>query len=639
MRRKRPPVHDILEHSPIVNQINSELSTSQSNNNYIKDIYERGLDVIDGHRTDKHYEWQSDVVIPEYFSSFITEQSLVSNQYFSTRDFVEIYLEGDNPEDKLRCEAAKRLINKLLNRRELYHYQKLMRASAIRQLAGVVYFLCWWEQEIITVPTTTSVPQIIPSPDFTQPPQYTELPQTTFNDFVRKDWFNYEVLDPRNVFVSPEYTYSIQDKQYVIIRHEKDLASILSDAERCNYFNLDKLLELKPQTITDTASESYNRELNASFPPTQPSPLFDIYERYGKYWAVVKERDDFGNPLRISIGVDLSGNPLDNAELIETVITIVRSGSTSILVRFDPQRNIDSRNRPYRPIIRGLYYIHPSRSEGMTDTTHCINLQEAVNDTINISNDRVMLATFPAFKARKYSFDDISELYIAPDRPLLLDDINDLQELKITDNIQGAMIQTNLLINQLQQLRAIFPTTMGNLGTLKSSMTATAVAGAENRTDIRQSFKAMCLEYTMLTDFYWMMLQMAHQYMREETAREILGDLIRNFDPDADYTYKPVTSAIEQEQSKQMKIRNYTQILQTVANIKHPDTIKMVNYILGEILKLMGQEYSIVQTQLMNPQQSMQYGNQASAPEEPPTSNQYGLNMNPIDQMIRGVKK
>jgi len=201
------------------------------------------------------------------------------------------------------------------------------------------------------------------------------------------------------------------------------------------------------------------------------------------------------------------------------------------------------------------------------------------------------------------------------------------------------MVQTNLLINQLQQLRAIFPTTMGNLGTIKSSMTATAVAGAENRTDTRQSFKAMCFEHTMLTDFYWMMLQMAHQYMREETAREILGDLIRNFDPDADYTYKPVTSAIEQEQSKQMKIRNYMQVLQTVANIKHPDTIKIVNYILGEILKLMGQEYSIIQTQLMNPNQPMQYGNQASAPEEPPTSNQYGLNMNLIDQMIRGVKK
>lgn len=637
MKRKR--IDDI--YSPLLNQLNSELSVSHGNNRYIQDIYEQGLAVIDGYRTAQKYEWQSDVIVPEYFSSFITEQSLISNQYFSTRDFVEIYLEGDKPEDKLKCEAAKRLINKLLNRRELYHYQKLMRASAIRQLAGVVYFLCWWEQEVYTVPTTTNIPQVTASEDYTMSPQMFSIPQTTFREEIRKDWFNYEVIDPRNAFVSPEYTYSLQDKQYVIIRHEKDLASLIADAKRCNYFNIDKLKELKPQTITETASESYNKEQNASFPHNLPSPIFDVYERYGKYWAVVKETDNYGIPTKITPGIDISGNPLDNAVLIETVITFVKSGGESVLIRFEPQRNVDYRHRPYRPIIRGLYYIHPSRSEGMTDTNHSINLQEAVNDTINISNDRVMLATFPAFKARKYSFDDVSELYIAPDHPILLDDPNsDLQELKITDNIQGAMLQTNLLINQLQQLRAIFPTTMGNLGSVKSSMTATAVAGAENRTDIRQSFKAMCFEYTTLSEFYWMMLQMAYQYMREETAREIFGEeLMPYFSPDADYTFKPVTSAIEQEQSKQMKIRNYTQILQTVANVRHPDTVKVVNYILTEILKLMGQEYSIIQTQLMNPQQPMQYENQAQAPQSPPTSNQYGLNMNPIDQMIRGVKK
>lgn len=630
----------ILNENGVISIFEHELSVSKSNNQFISSVYEEGLACIDGQRTRQKYEWQSDVNIPEFFSSFITELSMVSSQYFQTRDFVEIYLEGDKQEDKFKCEAAKRLINKILNRRELYHYIKLLRASGIRQLAGVVYLLCWWEQEIIRIPETETVPSIIVSEDMSSPPTISYNPQTVYREKIVKDWFNYDVIDPRNVFVSPEYTYSIQDKLYVIIRHEKTVDSLIADAERCNYFNIDKIQKLVPQVETDTARESYNREQNYIFPHKTVSKLIDVYERFGKFWAIVKERDDYGNPTKISIGVDSMGNPLPGAELVETVITVAKVGGQFILIRFDPQMNIDSRGRPYRPIIRGVYYIHPSRSEGITDTPHAINLQEAVNDTINISNDRVILATFPALKIRKYAIDNLDEIHIAPDHPIPLEDpSNDLQELKISDNIQGAMIQTNLLINQLHQLRAIFPTTMGNIGTLKSSMTATAVAGAEQRTDMRQSYKAMCFEYTFLCDLYWMILQMAHQYMHPITMQEILGDLVPYFDPDADYTYKPVTSAVELEQSKNIKIKNYMTLLQTIVNLKHPGVVSLVNYIIVEIMKLMGAEYSVLKDFLLSPQTPLQTKGSAPAPKTEPTSNQYGFEMNPIEQMLRGVKK
>lgn len=634
MRRKN------LNEEGVINIFEHELSVSKSNNQYITSIYEQGLAFLESSGTRGKYEWQSDVNIPEFFSSFITELSMVSSQYFQTRDFVEIYLEGDRKEDKLKCEAAKILINKILNRRELHHYVKLIRASAIRQLAGVVYLLCWWEQEIVHVPEIQATPSIIPSEDLTTPPTVSINPQTVYREKIVKDWFNYEVIDPRNVFVSPEYTYSVQDKLFVIIRHEKTIESIIQDAERCNYFNIDKLKSLIPPTETETAKESYNKEQKYSFPYKTVSRFIDVYERFGKFWAVVRERDQYGNPLRISIGVDSRGVPLPNAELVETIITIARVGTTSVLIRFDPQRNIDSRGRPYRPIIRGVYYIHPSRSEGITDTSHAINLQEAINDTINISNDRVMLATFPAFKIRKYAVDNLEDIYIAPDHPIPLEDPNtDLQELKISDNIQGAMIQTNLLINQLHQLRAIFPTTMGNIGTLKSSMTATAVAGAEQRTDMRQSYKAMCFEYTFLCDLYWMILQMAYQYMHPVTMQEILGNLVPYFDPDADYTYKPVTSAVELEHSKNVKIKNYMTLLQTVASIKHPETVKLINYILIEVLKLMGAEYSVLKDYLLSPEIQAKPSGSTPAPSSPPSSNQYGIMMSDLERFIRESKK
>ena len=624
--------------SALINIISSEISASRANNEYISDIYEKGLSCIDGYRTSEKYSWQSDVNIPEFFSSYITEASITATQYFQTRDFVEVYLEGDKPEDKKKCEATKRLINKMLNRKDLYYFQKLMRATSIRQLAGVVYLLCWWEQEIVPVQEIEQEQQIIPGTD-TEPPRIVSVPKVVTKERIIKDHFNCDVIDPRNVFVSPEYAYSIQDKRYVIIRHEKSYDDLVRDKEKCNYFNLDKVKELKPQAETETARESYNKDTRYIFPEVT-YPLYDVYERYGKFWAIVHERDKYGVPLRISPGIDSQGNPLDNAELIETIITFVKAGSTYILIRFDPQRYVTSNNIPYRPIVRGLYYVHPTRSEGTTDTEFSVNLQEAINDTINISNDRVMLATFPAFKIRKYGDLDPSELIISPNKPIPLEDpVNDLQELRISDNVVGALNQSAMLINELHQLRAIFPTTMGNIGSVKASTTATAVAGAEQRTDMRMAYKSLSLEYTFNCELYWMMLQMAYQFMREETAREILGDLITYFDPDADYTYKPVTSAVELEYSKKTKIQNYTNLLQIVATLKHPRAVDIVNYILAEILKLMGGEYSVIQSLfIQQPAQTLPTPlttGRTPKPETPATTNQYGIGMTGIEAGAR----
>ena len=40
------------------------------------------------------------------------------------QDFVEVYLEDEGPESKKAADAAKELINRTLNRRNLYHYNR-----------------------------------------------------------------------------------------------------------------------------------------------------------------------------------------------------------------------------------------------------------------------------------------------------------------------------------------------------------------------------------------------------------------------------------------------------------------------------------------------------------------------------------
>ena len=38
----------------------------------------------------------SDIRIPEFISHVLTQASIDANQYFSTKDFVEVYLEDDS---------------------------------------------------------------------------------------------------------------------------------------------------------------------------------------------------------------------------------------------------------------------------------------------------------------------------------------------------------------------------------------------------------------------------------------------------------------------------------------------------------------------------------------------------------------
>ena len=76
----------------------------------------------------------------------------------------------------------------------------------------------------------------------------------------------------------------------------------------------------------------------------------------------------------------------------------------------------------------------------MGDGKHVKELQLALDDTFNISNDRVMLATLPVLKVKRYEAEDNPEIYIEPGHKIPLENPkDDLEELQISDDITGAM--------------------------------------------------------------------------------------------------------------------------------------------------------------------------------------------------------
>jgi len=132
----------------VTKRVREEYETAKQNQQTDFDDFEQIIDQLECKRTEKDYEWLSDVFIPEYPSIHLTEASQWANQYFPTRDFVDVYLDGETEKSKKKANAAKQFINSMLNIKDVYHYQKYMRARGINSTFGCVYAVCSWVQNI-----------------------------------------------------------------------------------------------------------------------------------------------------------------------------------------------------------------------------------------------------------------------------------------------------------------------------------------------------------------------------------------------------------------------------------------------------------------------------------------------------------
>jgi hypothetical protein len=125
------------------------------------------------------------------------------------------------------------------------------------------------------------------------------------------------------------------------------------------------------------------------------------------------------------------------------------------------------------------------------------------------------------------------------------------------------------------------------------STSATAVAGAEQRSNIRANYKSLTWEYTFQLDFYWIILQMTWQNARPKTAMKMMGKYAQFFDPDETYTYSPVTPAVESEFNKYRKIQLYDQTIGRLAGFSKtvPEVIPIIAHMIQRQLELQGDEY------------------------------------------------
>jgi hypothetical protein len=628
--------------------IDDEVKTSQQNARTQRIMFEDMIDMLECKRTKKEYKWMSDIFIPEYASQVLTRSAADGAQYFADRDFVKSYLQDDTPEAKLKEAASERLINRTLNRQDLFYYPKFMRSRLLNDMAGNIYARCWWEREDVDV-VVRHEPRAMPMEE-----DIYGNPVSMENEHLRRfemqmkpvygrkpliDQFNFDLLDGRNVFKPVGYFYSVQQMPWITVRFEKTYSELMAGQDKMGYQNLDRVRDMNPPTETEASKASANDTGEFNPPARTPEKPFDVYERHGTFWCAVEGKDEYGDPSKVKPGIDDKGVKLDDAVLLETISTFVVSGGRRVCIRFQLQPYKDPQGRRYKPILRGICFIHPTKDDGLGDGTFSAELQVAVNDTYNMGMDREKLSMIPTLLTRRDASGENPTIYIAPGHPIELEDPKqDLDTLRVDSKLDQTFAGVGFLQTTMQRINATGPTQYGETPRMAST-SATAVAGAESHSNVRNNSRQFTFEYTFLCELYRMIMNMTWQYASYETGQKLLGELIKDFDITQEYLFKPVSQAIETEYSKDSKIKHLDNMLAKVVNIPNPKTAGLVNAIIMAEAKLMGDEYAgIFKAAMLDPTVPV------TAPNSPPkagnatagaATNQSGMPVQPAEAGAR----
>lgn len=645
---------DIQKH--ILDWLSREFATAKRNMKPFHDAFREYYDMIHCRR-DKKNDYEPDIFLPEFTSRLLTQIGNFVSQYFSSRDFVETRVNSEDPKDVAEGRASKKLLNTILGEKETHYFHKLCRLLMFVNPGGFGVIKGGYDQRTEKKLTgyqpsveyaTDNDGNIIAEDGTVYEDPYSQRPAKVqrqipiYQDVVTKDRPVFDVYPVTHVHYDQKYAYSLQDKEYVYFETEMTLDALKRDQAQMGYFNLKRLEAMEKPPDANEQNKPHSVEGTAEEPPVKVSPVFKILERWGT-WPMIEQRDEMGNVTGYKPGIDTLGNIDNDAVHLEGIITYAAEGEECVpleLIRF--QRSPHSN----RPMARFLCYVDAVKDSGFGDGETSKELQVAANDTFNLNAYRTEMATKLGFKAKRWAGVD-ENIELSPKKAILLENMDDLQEFKVQDDIQGGMFQLNMLSSRMDDVMA----TGANFRGQSADRRETATVGAimDRRADIRMSLKTSTLEWIGFAEFYDMMLTLCNDFMLPQTLVDLIGKDAFFYNPKREDKFEPVSQSLETEESKQFKIKLWDQILGRIVGFQNPKTPMAINYILGQVLELMGGDFKHFRQFMFEEDQktNMLYmlatgakgqGATANAPGGPGMpQNQYALPQPGAEQMTRGM--
>ena len=654
--------HEKNSYMAVLNTVSAELSSVRRSQDARMEKYADYYKMLHCERITDIQDIESDIFLPEFVGRVLTIIGEFVARYFSSREFVDVYLTSENPKDVAESKAAKTLLNRLLADEDLYFYLKVVRLLMSVITCGYGVIKGFYRQSINTTQTGQEMIDDYAKDEngqylaedgtpfidqTTQTPQKTQTPQPIIETTVEIDRPDFDVYPIDDVYFSPEYAYSLKEKSWVIFRTYKTVAQLRADQKMCGYIDsaLAELEDLEKGSATKSENKVKNRFIedptDEDEPSQSPQTQFKIYERWGLTWVA-----DDGTP-----GVDKDGNPTKAAKLQECIVSWVATGDSD-----EPELLIRFQKSPFslRPVVRFQCYVDTIEDRGFGDGEPVRELQIAINDTFNVSNFRTLLATTPAFKGKKFT-NLPKKIKVSPRGLIELDEMTDLEELEIKDNIAGAMGQIGMLANRIDTVMATSGMDAGQPPDNRETATMGSILA--QRSTMRSGLRTATIEYAGFTELYRMMLSMVNDFMLPKTLEDILGDQAFDYNPKRKDKFVPVSQALETEQSKNFKVKMWDQVLGRVVAVPNPNTPLVINYILGQILETMGGDFKVFKKYMFeeDPIKNALYTIATGAKGGPPAmaaaptpnmaggaegspQNQTGLPINPIEAQARSAQ-
>jgi hypothetical protein len=649
------PVSDapfsIRSQKAVLDHLTTELDVAKRNNLKVNENFKTYYNMIHSVRNRKPNDWESDISLPEFLSRLLAQIGIFGTQYFSSTDYVEADLDSDDPKDVAESKAAKNLLNVILRDPDTFYYHKTIRLinfvfscgygiikGGYKQKVNKIFSHMEQKSEIVVDPISGEY--LAEDGTFYRDPMRQRVKFNTTESPVDRDEVEidtpvFDVYPNQNVYQSPEYCYTLNDKEYIIFETEKTLSQLEAEKDQMGYFNLESLHDETPEG--KRGEKTYNEDGTTIEQPQPPEKTFIEFERWGKYPA--KEVDGKYVPA-----IDEQGKFKDDAELVECIIHYVQQRESD-----SPRHIIGFRKSPHtrRPMVKFLCYVDMVNDNGFGDGEVNRELQIAIDDNFNISSYRTTMAAMPSFKGKKFSGVP-AKVKTGPSTVTMLENLGDLEQWIIDDDPQGSMIQHNLLASRMDYAMATSPQTMG----MPSERAETATVGAitNQRANMRSGMKTMNLEFIGFNDFYRMLLTLCNDFMLPETLENLVGkELAAAYNPKRKDKFKPVSQALETEESKAYKLKTWQGILGMVGSIQNPKTPQVVNYIIGQMLETMGGQFNHfrkfmfeddVETNLLYTLATGAKGGGSppSGPNPmPPAQNQTGLPPGRTEQTVRGT--
>jgi hypothetical protein len=666
MARKKTDKIEKTSYDKMLDFVSDELSVAKRNQDPIFDNFDDYYKMLHCVSLSDMQDIPSDLFLPEFVARTLSIIGDFVAKYFSSRDYVDNYSNSADPRDVKEAKASKTLLNTLLNTKDMFYFHKIVRAMMFVSTCGYSVIKGSYNQQTKQVKTGSHEETIYLKDDegnpideegslfedeFSQTMATTQEEVDDYEDKVIVDRPDFDVFPNHDVYTSSEYAYSLNYKRWVIFRTYKTLSDLEEDAAICGYFNLDKLREYeKKDTVEAAVERGRSKHIVDYGEDDEPEPegsvkTYQVYERWGKFPVIVKERDENDKPTKVEPGFDKNGKVDKTAEYIECIISWVATKSQD-----NPLLVIRCQASPYsrRPMCRFLCYIDSLEDRGFGDAEFVKGSVMAINDTLNISNYRVRLATTPAFKSKRATGIP-PKIKVSPQGSIELENLDDLVELKIEDNVQGALQQIGLLSSGMDRAMSVSPVRMGAEGDRRE--TATVGAMIDQNANIRAGLRTTTLEFVGFSEFYDMMLSLVNDFMLPETLINLIGqDLASAYNPDREDHFIPVSQSLETEQSKRMKMSTLDQLIGRVVAFPNPKTPMVVNYLMGMWLELAGGDFKHFKRYMFeeDPETNLLYqivtGGKAqtaaptpNGPTEGAPSNEQGIAQGGMEQMVRGM--